>query len=157
MATKQELVGGLEFMIREAKRIGSRFDNKEWAGRGDDGGWTSKQVIGHVAGIGGIATGFIEQVANAPEGVDAGAGVNINTINAGLVGQRDAMPGNDVVDQLLKSYGQVIEWVRATPDALFEKRATLGGYKNMTVSDIMMQAIVMHGIQHLYRAASRFP
>lgn len=159
MASKQELIDGVEFLIREARRIGDRFDadGAEWSMPGDDGGWNARQVFCHVAGIGTITPQFIEGLGKAPAGTDAGASVDIDTVNAGLVQQRDGATGRQAVDELADAYGKVIEWVKATPESTFEQRATLGGYKNMTLSDIMMQAIVMHGIQHIYRAASRFP
>lgn len=159
MATKQELIEGLEFLIREARRIGDRFDGNdaEWAMPGDEGGWNVKQVFCHVAGVGAITSRFIESLGQAPAGTDAGAAINIDAINAGLVQQREAASGREAVEDLARSYEKVIEWVRATPDGTFDQRATIGGYRDMTLSDVMMQMIVMHGIAHIYHAASRFP
>ena len=159
MATRQEITEGLEFLIRESRRIGERFDAApaEWSGPGDDGGWTSKQVFGHVAGIGGIAHKFAESVAAASPDVDAGEPFNMAIINAGLVKDRDDRTTRDIVDELAANYRNVIDWVKAAPDSVLEVRRTVGGYTNLTVSDIFMTAIVLHAIQHVYRAAARFP
>ena len=155
MATKTELIDGIQMLINESRRIGTRFTDDEWAMAADEAGWTNKQVLAHVAAIGGIVVPMVGGMASAPAGTDLGANMNIDAMNAQLVGQRADKSIADLVGEVETSYGGVIGYLRAAPDDLLEKRATIGGFKDMTIGDLLMQMVVLHGIAHIYHAASR--
>ncbi len=156
MATKAELIDGIQMLINESRRIGSRFTGDEWAMPArDEAGWTNKQVFAHVAAIGGLVVPLIGGMASAPAGTDLGANMNIDAMNAQLVGQRADKSIADLESELETSYGGVIGYLRAAPDELLEKRATIGGFRDLAVGDLLMQMVVMHGIAHLYHAGSR--
>jgi hypothetical protein len=157
MATKQEIIDGTEFMVREAKRIAGRFSDGDWAMPGDPGGWKAREVFCHVAGIGGVASGLFEAISKAPQGVNAGAGVDVAAMNAGLVQQRAEVDMKEVVKELEGSYKGFTDWVKNQPDDFFEQRRTVGGYTDFTLGELIMQMIVLHSIQHIYLSASRFP
>jgi hypothetical protein len=156
MVTKAELIDGVDFVIREAKRAAGRFNDDDWAGPGDPGGWTASAVFCHVAGVGGVASGLFEAISKAPKGVDAGASVDVAAMNAGLVQQRADVPMTDVVKELETSYRGFIDWIKNQPDDFFEQRRTVGGYTDFTLGELIMQMIVMHSVQHVYLSASRF-
>ena len=61
-----------------------------------------------------------------------------------------------LIDELTTTYGSVIEWLRTAPDDLLDRRASFAVYHDLALSDLAMQVIVMHGIAHLYYAASGF-
>ncbi|MDE3095987.1 MAG: DinB family protein [Chloroflexota bacterium] len=155
MATKTELIDGIQMLINESRRIGARFTDDEWAMAADEAGWTNKQVLAHVAAIGGIVVPMVGGMASAPAGTDLGANVNIDAMNAQLVGQRADKSIAALVSELETSYGGVIGYLRAAPDELLERRVTIGGFRDMPVGDLLMQMVVMHGIAHIYHAASR--
>lgn len=155
MATKTELIDGIQMLINESRRIGARFTDDEWAMAADEAGWTNKQVLAHVAAVGGIVVPMVGGMASAPAGTDLGANVNIDAMNAQLVGQRADKSIAALVSELETSYGGVIGYLRAAPDELLERRVTIGGFRDMPVGDLLMQMVVMHGIAHIYHAASR--
>jgi hypothetical protein len=157
VATKEELTAGLRMLVAEAKRIGARLTAEEWAMASDEAGWNNKQMFAHVAAVGTIVVPFVTAIANAPAGADAGAGIDIDAINAQAVSQRADKSIGDLVSEYESGYGSVLDFVDKTPVEFFEKRGTVGGYKDMTIGDMMMQMMVMHGVSHLYHAASRFP
>ncbi len=155
MTTKDELITGLHLLINEGKRIGERFTDDEWTMAADEGGWTNKQVLAHLAAVGGIVVPFVSGVASAPPGTDLGANMNVDAMNAQFVSQRDGKTVPELVNELETAYGGVIDYVRNAPDALLTKRATVGGYQDMTIGDLMMQMVVLHGLAHVYHTASR--
>ncbi|MBF6599366.1 MAG: DinB family protein [Dehalococcoidia bacterium] len=156
MATKAELTGALDVLIRETQRIGERFSDDEWVMAAEEAGWTNKQVLAHIAAVGSVVVPMIGGMASAPAGSDLGANVNVDAMNAQLVAARAGKSVGELVDEVAASYGGVIEYLRTAPDALLERRATVGGYAEMTISDITMQMVALHGLAHLYHAASRF-
>lgn len=156
MATKAELIDGVQMLVNEGRRIGGRFTDDEWAMPArDEAGWTNRQVFAHVAAIGGIVVPMVGGMTSAPAGTDLGASMNIDALNAQLVGQRADKSIAELVSELETSYGGVIGYLREAPDDLLERRATIGGFRDMAVGDLLMQMVVMHGIAHLYRAATR--
>jgi hypothetical protein len=157
MATKQELIEGLAMLTREAKRLAGRCTDEEWRLPSDEGGWNNREAYAHVAGVAGIVVPFATGMLNAPAGTDMGAALNIDQINAGIVAARADKSIPELAQEFESAYGAVAEWLRGQPDETFEKRATIGGYRDMTVGDLLMQMVVMHGLAHLYHAASRFP
>jgi hypothetical protein len=156
VATKDELTNGINVLIREGKRIGGRLTGDQWAAAGSEGGWSNRQILAHVAGVGAIVVPFVTSIANAAPGTDSSAGVDIDAMNAQIVGQRADKTVPQLVDELAANYGGVIEWLRTAPDELLERRASFAVYQDLTLSDLMMQVVVMHGIAHLYYAASGF-
>ncbi len=146
----------MQLLIAVATAIGERFTDVEWAMASDEAGWNNKQVFAHVASVGGLIPAMAGSLASAAPGVDAGAGFDVNAINAQLVAQREGASVADLVAEIQTSYGAAIDFVRGAPDDLLAKRATVGGYRDMRVSDLVMQMVVMHGIAHLYHASSRF-
>ena len=154
MATKEELTTGIQVLMTEAKRIGGRLTDAQWAAAGNEGGWTNKQILAHVAGIGGMVVPFVTSIANAPPAPDGGGAFDIDALNAQIVGQRADKSVPQLVDEVGTSYGGVVEWLRSAPDDLLDRKTSFAVYEDMTVSDLMMQVVVMHGIAHLYYAAS---
>jgi hypothetical protein len=111
-------------------------------------------VLAHVAGIGGIVVPFATAMSNAPAGADVGAAMNIDEINAGIVAARVGKTPAELAEEVATAYGGVIEWVRVVGDDLLEKRATMSGYKDVPVSDLLLRMTIMHGLGHIYAAYS---
>jgi hypothetical protein len=156
MATKEELTNGINVLMTEARRIGGRLTDEQWAAAGNEGGWTNKQILAHVAGVGSMVVPFVSSIASAPPAADGGAGFDVDAMNAQIVGQRADKTVPQLIDELTKNYSGVIEWLRTAPDDLLDRRASFAVYRDLPLSDLAMQVIVMHGIAHLYYAASGF-
>jgi len=155
MATKDELIHGLEFLIQESRRIAASLNNEDWAKVVDPDGWTGTQVLAHVAGVGTIIPPFVNAIANAPAGTDAMGGTgNIDAMNAGLVGARAGKTPQELAEEIATAYNSVIEFVRGVPDDFLEKRGTAGGHKDVRLGDLMMRMVVLHGLAHVYSVYS---
>jgi hypothetical protein len=155
MATKDEITAALGVLISEARRIAGRFSDAEWAMEGDEGGWTNKQVLAHVAGVGGMVVPFVSNVAGAAAGTNLGDNFNIDAINAQIVAQRTDRTPAELAAEVESSYGAVIEFVRSAPDELLRRDVDFSGFRNISVGDLLLQMVALHGIAHIYHAASR--
>ena len=150
MASRQELIGGLEFLVQEGKRIGSALDDAQWAKVVDGAdGWKNKEVLAHVAGIATIVVPFMQNMANADAGADSGAGLDINALNAGLVGARASKSVPELVNELTANYAGVIDFVQGQPDDFWAQKRTFAGYKDVPASDLLMRLVILHGIGHI--------
>ena len=155
MATKDELITGLETLIRESRRIASVLNDDDWTRAVDQDGWTGSQVLAHVAGVGTIIPMFVNALANAPAGTDAmGGTANIDTMNAGLVGTRAGKSPADLAEEVATAYGAVIDYVRGVPDDFLLKLGTAAGHKDVPLGDLMMRMVILHGLAHIYSVYS---
>src|SRR5207244_7840133 len=90
MATKEEIIGGLEMTISQAKRTTSLFGEGEYDWK-RAGGWTPKGMYAHLAAGAGESPPPGQGAAAAPEGADIAQGVDINATNARAGGGMAAM------------------------------------------------------------------
>ena len=98
MATKDELIHGVELLIREGGRLATDIRPEQWENIVDLDGWKSKEVLAHVASVGGLVQPMVSGMATAAPGADAMAALNLDQLNAAMVGQRDALRGHaDIV------------------------------------------------------------
>ena len=152
MTTKQELIAGLEFLIQEGKRIGDTMDGAGWAKVQDHDGWKNTQVLAHVAGLSTIVVPFVQGMVNAGSGANAGAGVDIDALNAGLVGARAQKSVTELVGEIEQGYRGVIDWVQSQPDDFFAQKRSFLGYQDVPLGDLAMRMVVLHGLSHIYSA-----
>ena len=103
MATKEEIIAGLELTISQAKRTTSQFAEGEWDWK-RAGGWTPKEVYSHLAAVAGIVPQMGQGLAAAPEGTDIDQGIDINAMNAQSVGAMSAMAFPQVMETLETNY-----------------------------------------------------
>jgi hypothetical protein len=152
MTTKQELIDGLEFLIQEGRRIGDTMDDAGWAKVQDHDGWKNTEVLAHVAGLSSLVVPFVTGMVNADAGSNAGAGVDIDALNAGLVGARAQKSVDELVGEIETGYRGVIEWVKQQPDDFFAQKRSFLGYQDVPLSDLAMRMVVLHGLSHIYSA-----
>ena len=152
MATKQEIVNGLEFLIAEARRIATVLREDEWQRARDSDGWRNKQVLAHVAGVGGIVGPFLQQMGSAEPSADAGAGLDINALNAALVAAREGKTAQELADEIETSYRGLIDFVQKSEDTFWQQPRTILGYTEVPMGDIFMRMVVLHGVSHIYEA-----
>jgi hypothetical protein len=154
MATREEAIQGIQFLIQEGKRVASDLTEQDWARAVDFDGWKNKEVLAHVAGVGAIVVPMVNGVAGAPAGTDSGAAVDIDALNAGIVAQRAGKSAQELADEMATNYAAVVEFLKAAPEDLLSKQVTFRGYKDVPVSDVIMRMVVLHGLGHIYAAYS---
>jgi hypothetical protein len=152
VTTKQELIGGIEFLIQESKRIGATVDDAGWLKVQDGDGWKNTQVLAHVAGISSIVVPFVTNMAGAGPDANSGAGLDIDALNAGLVGARAQKSVVELVDEIDVGYRGVIEWAKQQPDDFFMQKRSFAGYQDVPLGDLAMRMVVLHGLSHIYSA-----
>ena len=153
MAAKQELVGGLEFLIQEGRRIGAAFDDAKWSTVVDGlDGWKNKEVLAHVAGIGTVGIPFLQNMVDAGPASDGRANLDLDALNASLVAARAEKSVGELVDEIATTYGSVIEFVKSKPEDFWSQKRTFGGFKDVPISELGMGSVVLHGLGHIYSA-----
>ena len=69
MATKEEIIAGLELTVSQAKRTTSLFAEGEYDWK-RAGGWTPKEMYTHLAAVTAVIPRLGQGLAAAPEGTD---------------------------------------------------------------------------------------
>jgi DinB superfamily len=154
MATKEEIIAGLEMTISQAKRTTSQYAEGEWDWK-RAGGWTPKEVYSHLAAVAGIVPQMGQGLAAAPEGADIAQGIDINAMNAQAVGAMESMTFPQVMETFETNYRKLIDYVKTLPDDLLTQKRRFFT-EPIPVSDILANTVVLHGLHHVYEANSRF-
>ena len=115
MATRDEIIEGLQFTVAQAKRTTSLFPEGEWDAKREVG-WTPKEIYAHLAATAGIVPGFAGAMLAAPEDQDLAAGANINQMNDTAVAGMSSMTPEQVMQAFEANYGKLIDWVKTLPD-----------------------------------------
>ncbi len=155
MATKEEIIAGLELTVAQGKRTTSLFNEGEWDSK-RAAGWTPKEVYAHLASVAAIVPNLAQGLANAPEDQDIAQGMNIDEMNAQSVAAMASMTPEQIMAAFEANYGKLIDFVKSIPDEQLNARRRFIS-DTVPVSDILANAIMLHGIHHVYEAASRGP
>jgi len=154
MATKEEIIAGLELTVSQAKRTTGLWAEGEWEWKRATG-WTPKQTYSHLAAVAGIVPQLGQGLAGAPEGTDISQGMDINAMNEQAVGAMTSMTPQQVMETFETNYRKLIDYVRSVPDeTLTTKRSFMS--EPIPVSDILANTVMLHGLHHVYEANSRF-
>ena len=154
MTTREDLMDGLKMIMREGQRITSTFEAEDWKKQVHDdegGGWNRKQVYGHVTAIGEIAPSLAPNLVSVPEGGNAGAGIDINALNAQLVAAKEALSEGELMDAFAAAYENLIEFVKELPQEQLDAQTTFGAISG-SVAEVVDSLIVLHGLAHIYSA-----
>lgn len=150
MATKDEIIRGLELLIQETKRVSTALTDDQWLNVVDLDGWKNREVLSHIAGVGGLVGPMVSGMANAPAGTNAFAAINIDEINAGLVGARTGKSAAELADETATAYTNAIAFIRGADEEMLSRKVTVQGYKDVPLSEILMRMGVLHGLAHIY-------
>ncbi len=150
MASRDELIQGLELLIQEGTRLADSLSAAQLEAVVDVDGWKGKEMFAHVAGVGAMVAPMVTGLANAAPGTDTFGAIDIDQLNAGVVTQRASKTARELADELAANYRAVIDFVRNAPDDLLDKKATARGYKDVPVSDLVNRMVVLHGLAHIY-------
>jgi len=153
MATKQEIVEGLEFTVSQAKRTTALYAQGEWDWKRASG-WTPKEVYSHLAAVAGMVPAFSQAMLTASEEQDLLQGMDVDQMNAQAVGSMSAMTPEQIMQAFETNYGKLIEFVKSVPDDQWGVRRRLAS-EAVPVSDILGNAVMLHGLHHVYEAATR--
>lgn len=154
MATKQQLIEGIETLIQESRRLSTALTDEQWLTVVDLDGWKNREVLAHISGIGGMVVPMLGGILAAPAGTDAFAGINIDQINAGIVGARADKTAAELAEEAATVYKGVIDYLRGADDETLVRRVTVLGYKDVEAGDILMRMVILHGLAHIYSVYS---
>ncbi len=154
MASKDDIIQGLEVLITESRRLSTSLSEKQWDHVVDLDGWKNKEVLAHIAGVGAIVVPMVSGFSTAPAGVDVMGAVDIDGMNAGIVAARAGASASDLADEVEKNYRGAIDFVRGVPEETLAKRTTAMGHKDIPISDLLIRMVVMHGFGHIYSVYS---
>ena len=71
-------------------------------------------------------------------------------MNAGIVASKVGKSAKELAAELETAYRGVIDFVKNAPEETLAKRATVRGYKDVPVSDLVNRMVVLHGLGHIY-------
>lgn len=151
MATREELMGGFQFVPAQAKRVAGMLDGlNEWDTQRVQG-WTPKAMFTHVAVTAGMIPMVGAGMLSAPPEADVVGGMDIAAINQQGIDSMAAMDTKQVLGALNANYVKLGDWVKGLTDEQLEGKHTFLGM-SITTSDLLMTLLVMHSIHHLYEA-----
>jgi hypothetical protein len=151
MATREELMGGLQFVPAQAKRVAGMLDAaNEWDVK-RPAGWTPKEMFIHVAATVGSMPLIGPDILKAPPQADIVGGVDIAQLNERGVAPMRSMDAKQAVEALSTSCSKMSDWVKSLTDEQLESKHKFRGMP-MTMSDLLMTVTVMHSIHHLFEA-----
>ena len=153
MATKEELIAGLELTVAQAKRTTALFADGEWDWK-RAAGWTPKEVYSHLAAVAAMVPAFSQAMLGASEDQDLLQGMDVNQMNAQAVGAMASMTPEQVMQAFETNYRKLIDFVKSVPGEQWSARRRLAS-EPVPVSDILGNAVMLHGLHHVYEAASR--
>ncbi|MCH7999861.1 MAG: ClbS/DfsB family four-helix bundle protein [Chloroflexi bacterium] len=156
MATKEEIIVGLEMTISEAKRTTSLFAEGEWDSK-RAAGWTPKEIYSHLASVAAIIPNWSQSIMSLPEGADLAQGMDVDRLtqmNAQSVAAMASMTPEQVMKTLEANYRKLIDYVKSAPDEQLNAKRRFFS-EVVPVSDILASSTVLHGLHHVYEAYSR--
>lgn len=151
MATREELMTGLQFVPAQARRVAGLLDAaNEWDVK-REAGWTPKEMFIHVAAILNLMPMMGPQILKAPPDVDIVEGIDIAESNEqGVAPMRSADP-KQAVEALTANCSKMSDWVKSLTDEQLESKHKFRGMP-MSMADLLMTVTVMHSIHHLFEA-----
>ena len=156
MTTRDELIEGLRMIAREGLRTTAGYGADDWAYQVHDegGGWTVKQVYCHLTSTAEVLPGLAGALANAEEGQNAAASIDIDSFNAQGVAAREKLEESALLEAFSGAYDKAIEAVQALPEEQLQLRRRFGAIE-APVADLIETFVVLHGLSHVYHAQSR--
>jgi hypothetical protein len=151
MATREELMGGFQFVPAQAKRVAGMLDGlSEWDTKRVQG-WTPKEMFTHVAVVAGMIPMVGAGMVSAPPEADVVGGMDIAAVNKQGVDSMAAMDTKQILGALNANYGKLADWAKGLTDEQLDSKHTFLGM-SISASDLIMTLCVMHAVHHLYEA-----
>lgn len=154
MATRDDIVKGMQELIVQAKRVGELLDREgDWEAT-RPAGWTPREMFCHVAATGGMMAQLGPGMVAAPEDADFTQSTNITDLNAQTLASMQKLTPTELVAMVEANYGKAIDFVKTMTDEQLATQRTFAQMKQ-PVGDIIANIGVLHGNHHLYEAALR--
>ena len=153
MATREEIIRGLEFTIDQAKRTTALYADGEWDWQRASG-WTPRQTFCHLAAVAGIVPQLGQGLLGADENADIAAGMDINTMNEQAVSSMASMTPEQVMEAFETNYRKLIDFVQSLPEEQMQAKRRFMS-EAIPVSDIVANIVMLHGLHHVYEASTR--
>jgi hypothetical protein len=153
MATREEIIAGLELTVAQAKRTTATFTPDEWDTKRHTG-WTPKEIYSHLASVSAMVPAISAGMMAAPENSDMTAGMDINQMNEQSVNAMRGMPPEQIMQALEANYAKLIDFVKSLPQEQLNVTRSFGPVP-MPVSDVLADIVMLHGIHHVYEANNR--
>lgn len=151
MATREELMGGFQFVPAQARRVAGMLDaHDDWDTRRAQG-WTPKEMFTHVAVVAGMIPAVGPQMLAAPAEADVVGGMDIAAVNDQGVKSMAGMDCKQILGALQTNYSNLSNFVKGLTDEQLQSQHTFLGMP-ITASDLLMTLCVMHSVHHLYEA-----
>ncbi len=154
MATREELIAGLELTVAQAKRTTALFAEGEWDWKRASG-WTPREVYCHLASVAAVVPSLAQGLRDAPEGHDIAQGMDLDQMNAQSVAAMASMTPEQVMEAFERNYRKLIDFVKSLPDEQLNAKRRFFS-EPVRVSDILASSAMLHGLHHVYEAYSRF-
>ena len=154
MATKQEIVDGMQQLIVQAKRVGNLLDEQgDWETK-RPAGWTPREMFCHIAATGGMIAQMGPAMLAAPEDADMTQSTSITDLNAQTLASMEALTPAQLVEMVDTNYSKSAAWVQSLSDEQLQSKKTFA-QMTMPASELLANIGVLHGNHHLYEAALR--
>ena len=156
MATREEIIAGLEMTISEAKRTTALFAEGEWDSK-RAAGWTPKEIYSHLASVAAIIPNWSQTIMSLPEGADLAQGMDVDRLgqmNAQSVAAMASMAPEQVMKTLEENYRKLIDYLKSLPDEQLNAKRRFFS-EVVPVSDILASSTMLHGLHHVSEAYSR--
>lgn len=150
MATKDDVVRGIELLVQEVTRLRTALTEDQWQNVVDLDGWKSREVLAHIAGVATLIQPMAGGMTSAPAGADTLGAIDIDQMNAGLVAARAGKTTAELIDEAVTAYTAAIAFIRNADAATLDHRVNALGYKDVPLSDIIVRMVVLHGLAHVY-------
>ena len=154
MATRQEIVDGMQQLIVQARRVGRLLDDQgDWEVQRPQG-WTPREIFCHIAATGGMIAQMGPALLSAPEDSDFTQSTSIANLNAQTIASMQALTPQQLIELVETNYNKAAEWVGSIPEDQLQSPKT---FAQMTTpaSDLIANVGVLHANHHLYEAALR--
>jgi hypothetical protein len=151
MASKQEIVSGIQTVVAESKRVAAILDQRsDWETKRDQG-WTPREMFSHLAAVAGMFPMMGPALLNAPADSDMTQSSDIGQLNAASIASLSGLSTAQLVQEIATNYGKTIEWLNALTDEQMARPMT---FAKLTVpaGDIVQNIAVLHANHHLYEA-----
>jgi hypothetical protein len=154
MATKQEIIDGMQQVVSQAKRVSKLLDDQgDWESK-RPAGWTPKEMFCHVAAVSGMIASTGPQLLAAPAEFDMTTSTDIGQLNAQTVSSMAGMTPAQLTQAIEANYGKAMEFVQGIPEDQLQSPKTFA-QMTMPASDLISNIGVLHANHHLYEAALR--
>ena len=153
MATREEIIAGLELTVAQAKRTTATFAADEWDSKRHTG-WTPKEIYAHLAAVAAMVPAFSQGMMASAEDRDVTAGIDINQMNEQSVSAMRGMTPEQILAAFEANYAKLIDFVKGLPDEQLAVTRQFGPVPT-PVSDILANIVMLHGIHHVYEANNR--